>query len=373
MEVFAVSDVYVDGSPFVHNGIVISNTTLDICDDCGKTSESFSLSFADIDGTRGFSFQLKEVIDFFVYPIKKIIGFQLSPKYEQKSIIFDMTVSFPGDDDLLFVSFLNDTFQEDTPSILVLNTQKDARKYATSNFTRGNEVYRRVFTKKIQQLLVWDTKLLHPTFEFFRPYLRCYNNFVKQNPVKRREGKKILRKIDNLPKFLELYSGSLCLLRLLLQTFLVQHICRNPRCKNFSYLKCQACRGIYYCGKDCQIADWNSHREQCQHIQDIHAKVQLVANLLKTDGLISFKAFYSEVSYKSFEAVYDSLKTQHMSFLFGEDSILASCDVSQLVRRRGIKSQPFESFEKQIQKAFGEYDCKFDCVCHTYTDCLLYL
>ena len=362
IEVIAVSDVYVDGFTVAHGGIVICKKTLETCsdDDCGKTFESFSFSSPDDDGTSGLSFQPEEVMKIFMYPEKEIFGILFSPKCEYKYMILDMNLAFPQDDFSYFKDKFFQMFVNKVTSVTTLRNQKEAKKYVTSNFTRGIEVWRMVFGKKARLLRIWGTKPIHPTFEFFRPYLRCYTNFVKENPVKR-DGKKILRKIDDFPKFLKLYSGSFSLLQPLLFSFLVQHTCRNTGCKKFSYLKCQACRGIYYCGKDCQVANWNSHREHCQEIQDIRAKVELVPNLLETEAQstqgnepISFEAFFGEISYKMFEAAYDSLKTPDLSFLFRKDSILASRDVAQLVRRRGIKSQKLKSLEKQIFKAFGE-------------------
>ena len=356
IEVIAVSDVYVDGFTVAHGGIVICKKTLETCsdDDCGKTFESFSFSSPDDDGTSGLSFQPEEVKKIFMYPEKEIFGILFSPKCEHKSMILDMNLAFPQDDFSYFKDKFFQMFVNKVTSVTTLRNQKEAKKYVTSNFTRGIEVWRMAFGKKARLLRIWGTKPIHPTFEFFRPYLRCYTNFVKENPVKR-DGKKILRKIDDLPKFLKLYSGSFSLLQPLLFSFLVQHTCRNTGCKKFSYLKCQACRGIYYCGKKCQVEDWNSHREHCQEIQDIRAKVQLVPNMLTNgNGMISFEAFFSEISYKMFEAVYDSLKTPDFSFLFGKDSILASRDASQLVRRRGIKSRTLKTLKKQVSKAFGE-------------------
>ena len=340
-ELIAVRDVYIDGSPVPHGGILI----------CGKTIESFVIMLPDIDRTIVISFPLNELKKIFFYPEKRIFGILFTPEYKHKSMILDMNLA---QDDF---SYFKDTFFKmfediDTP-VTILRNQKEAKKYVTSNFPRGIEVWRIAFGKKKLLSRLWD--ISHPTFEFFRPYLRCYTNFVKENPVKR-EGKKILRKIDDLPKFLKLNSGSFSLLQPLLFSFLVQHSCRNPRCRKFSYLKCQACRGIYYCGKKCQIEDWNSHREYCQQIQDIRAQVQVVPNLFKTqgNGPISFEAFFSEISYKMFEAVYDSLKNPDFSFLFGKDSILASRDASQLIRRRGIKSRTLKSLMKQVSMAFGE-------------------
>ena len=104
----------------------------------------------------------------------------------------------------------------------------------------------------------------------------------------------------------------------------------------------------------------------CQKARDFRVRMFLIPKLIQSEiesihgnELPSFEVFYKELSYKMFEALYDSLKSPAFSFLFDENSKFASRDVSQLVRRRGIKSQSWESFQKQYFEAFGkQWDSK---------------
>ena len=143
--------------------------------------------------------------------------------------------------------------------------------------------------------------------------------------------------------------------------FMLDHRCAYPGCKNFSYLKCQECRHIHYCGKECQDDDWNSHKEVCQWWKEIHVREQIIPSLLQTEiesiygnALLTIEVFYKELSYKVFEVFHDAMKTPEFSFLFREDSILSSSDFSQLVKRRGVKRQTWKSFQEQFLKAFDE-------------------
>ena len=182
------------------------------------------------------------------------------------------------------------------------------------------------------------------------------------NPqVKAKESRSIIREIDDLPKFMKYYFESPKYIHYFLFWFMLDHRCAYPGCKNFSYLKCQECRHIHYCGKECQDDDWNSHKEACQYSKEVHVREQMIPNLLQTEiesihgnGLVTFEALYKELSYKVFEVLHDSMKTSTFSFLFREDSYLWARDVSQLVKRRGVKSQTLNSFKEQFFKAFDE-------------------
>ena len=205
-------------------------------------------------------------------------------------------------------------------------------------------------------------------FKWLRFYFRCYTNFLLMNPsVNERDMKRIIREIDDVPMFIKIHSGAAGnILRTLLYEFLQSHRCENPGCKKFTYLKCQECRITHYCGKECQVQDWSRHRDVCEEEGRVLVKTFLIPKLIQSEiesilgnKLLTFEVFYKELSYKLFEALYDSMKTPALSFLFKENSIFASYDVSLLVKRRGIKSQSWESFQKQYFKACGkEWDSK---------------
>ena len=167
--------------------------------------------------------------------------------------------------------------------------------------------------------------------------------------------------------FMKIHSGAAgFILQDLFYRFLLYHTCVNPECKNFTYLKCQECRHTHYCGKECQDQDWSYHRDKCQEMGDFRVRTFLIPKLIQSEiesihgnEPPSFEVFEKELSYKVFEKLYDSLKSPAFSFLFEENSYFASRDVSQLVRRRGIKSQSWVSFQKQYFEAFGkQWDLK---------------
>ena len=174
------------------------------------------------------------------------------------------------------------------------------------------------------------------------------HNFVMRNQVNSKDCKRIIRKIDDVPKFMQSLSCSHDCLEATLFLFLKIHKCRNTGCKKFSFLKCQDCRTSYYCGRECQVNHWSIHKKECQNLQDSFVKQFLIPKLIQAEiqnltsvSNLSFDIFFKEVSYKVFESFYGSLKTSTFSFLFHEfaNSPFASRDVSLLVKKRGIKSQ----------------------------------
>uniref|UniRef100_A0A383V1W6 MYND-type domain-containing protein n=1 Tax=Tetradesmus obliquus TaxID=3088 RepID=A0A383V1W6_TETOB len=34
-----------------------------------------------------------------------------------------------------------------------------------------------------------------------------------------------------------------------------------------SLLRCKACQSVAYCGRDCQLAHWKAHKQQCKQVQ----------------------------------------------------------------------------------------------------------
>ena len=42
--------------------------------------------------------------------------------------------------------------------------------------------------------------------------------------------------------------------------------CHNPNCSNPGTHRCSKCRGINFCGRDCQSKLWNSHKAMCKSI-----------------------------------------------------------------------------------------------------------
>ena len=151
-------------------------------------------------------------------------------------------------------------------------------------------------------------------------------------------------------------SGSQNCLEATLFLFLKIHKCRNTGCKKFSFLKCQVCRTSYYCGRECQVNHWSIHKEKCQNLKDSFVKQFYIPKLILLFQTF-LDIFFKEVFYKVFESFYGSLKTLTFSFLFHEfaNSPFGSRYVSLSVKKRGIKSQSWNSLKKQMLKSQSKH------------------
>ena len=191
MEVIAVSEIYVDGSRIAHRGAFICKKTHANCTCTGD--ETWSIILPDHEGNSKLLFQTKDVKKTFLYQEKRIIGFQLSSNKEIESFILDIAACWPKDEFRHFMKIFSQMFPNTDSSVTVttLNNQREAKKYVTSNFPRGIDVWRKVFSVggKIKGSVRMFDLDLTPTENFFRPYLRCYVDFVKKNSVSERDSK----------------------------------------------------------------------------------------------------------------------------------------------------------------------------------------
>ena len=362
MEVISVRENYIDGVKVAHCGIIICKKMVDV-----NGEETWYFNLPDLDGTTSIiKFHTEDVKKIFFYPEKAMIGFLFISNMEKKSLIMELPV-YDYDDDADEFNYFKTTssqmFPDKSSFVTIIHNQREGKKYVTSNLHRGWEIFKMVFSLGKSRGLDMteenpEGRSIPTEFKWFRSYLRCYTNFLLMNPsVNERDMKRIIRAIDDLPKFMKMYSGlDLDLLQNLPYGFMRLHTCKNQGCKKFGYLKCPECRNNHYCGKGCQIQDWNHHRDKCQECGGVRVRAFLIPKLIQREiasvhdnELPSFEVFY-----KVFEALYDSLKTPAFSFMFREHSIFASRDVSLLVKRRGVKSQSWESFQEQFFNAYGK-------------------
>jgi len=82
--------------------------------------------------------------------------------------------------------------------ISTLHNQREAKKFVTLNTPRGFEVWRLVFS---QSLFPAEKESCHLEHTYWRPFYQSYINFVNKNQVNYKECKRIIRKIDDVPKF----------------------------------------------------------------------------------------------------------------------------------------------------------------------------
>jgi len=197
----------------------------------------------------------------------------------------------------------------------------------------------------------------------FRPYLRCYVNFVMKNPINGRESKKIIRDVDNFPEFLKSlsWSGEDFIIYTLI-TFFEDHLCREKGCGKFTYLKCPKC-SFPVCSQECNVKSWIAHKEVCETFVNgrnmelmvpkfIHAELESIHG----EGILTFEDFFKEFSYKLFETFYNAIQTPAILTLIRSRRNFTSFDCSKLpmlVKKRGAKSPSLQSWRRQISSIYG--------------------
>ena len=387
MEVIAISEAWIDGVRVSHCGVIL------FIEGFHDEVKSWSICLPKYDGTFKLKFDPEDVQRTFYYPEKEMAGFllQSSSDTEIQSLIFSMSideVSNSFDEFNVFKKTMSLILANKSYRSYTFHTDKDVKKFLTSGsyqLANGEDVWKGVFSTSTKSVApvrekeedVWSccendvNDSVCCADKCFRPDLRCYVYFITKNPVNYKEGKKIIRSIDDFPKFMQSLSWWKWFpLFELLTTFIRHHKCVSRGCSNFSYLKCQDCRFAYYCSKECQEKDWVIHRNYCH---DMKAKVErelLIPKLIHSElqsihveRIMTFEQFIREIQYKVFECFYDSLEVKGINrflepFISHGGAIYDSSKVFMLVRKRGIKSQSYGSLMAQMANTYGR-QCGF--------------
>ena len=175
-------------------------------------------------------------------------GFLFYPHMQQKSLIIDLAITEELDTPHLYDEMehlkkaVSQSFSNTSCQISTFNYDdaEDAEEnFLASNLDGGKEIWKGIISYQRQMFGHRFTNSFNMLHRQFRPYFRCYVNFVMKNPINGRESKKIIREVENLPEFLKSLSwtgGDFIIYTFVL--FLEDHICRGKNCGNFTYLKC---------------------------------------------------------------------------------------------------------------------------------------
>jgi len=55
---------------------------------------------------------------------------------------------------------------------------------------------------------------------------------------------------------------------------LPENICSNSNCQNNATSKCKKCESANYCSRECQLLDWNNHRQKCNIVHIIENNIE---------------------------------------------------------------------------------------------------
>ena len=132
-------------------------------------------------------------------------------------------------------------------------------------------------------------------------FLQLYAALITRYPlVTRKEAKKFIGDMENVPQFLKLSWTSHAPMPMLftVTTFILTHVCENLKCGKLSLLVCDDCRVAHYCDEECQEADWGRHQNICEKMKNERLSKFLILNGLFVDmkkinkKVISFEVFF---------------------------------------------------------------------------------
>ena len=215
-------------------------------------------------------------------------------------------------------------------------------------------------------------------------FLQLYTDFITKYPTTtRKEAKKIIRAIENVPKFLKWSWTSPAPMLFTVTTFILTHVCENLKCEKLSLLACDDCRVAHYCDEECQEADWGRHQNICEKMKDERLNKFLIPNDLFVEmkkvnkKVISFEAFLREIAYKIYETLYNSIRHELLMRKIKTGMKLCLSQVSRESKvdgiepektrwnflmllkeeRRDAKLTTLKDLRHQMKKTYGDTHC----------------
>ena len=217
-------------------------------------------------------------------------------------------------------------------------------------------------------------------------FLQLYAALITRYPlVTRKEAKKFIGDMENVPQFLKLSWTSHAPMPMLftVTTFILTHVCENLKCEKLSLLVCDDCRVAHYCDEECQEADWGRHQNICEKMKDERLNKFLIPNDLFVEmkeankKVISFDAFFREIAYKIYETLYNSIRHELLMRKIKTGMKLCLSQVSRESKvdgiepektrwnflmllkeeRRDAKLTTLKDLRHQMKKTYGDTHC----------------
>lgn len=383
MEVLSVADVYENSTRWQHCGIAL-------IDHISETNQWLMLIPLG-DERKRLDICSGDVKDIVYCPKEDVVGLIIKNKNSgMRSLFLKMTTdneecgtgSLELDYFLLFVN-------KHSPGLKpqLLSSQKNIQKYLdkanmpdvfTSMYPpRGKKT--KINKDGMESLQGWkcclseDEESVSCVHRQFRPYFRPYITFVLENMDKgKKRSKKILRNVDNIPKFVMLLSWNheVHLMKTLGNFFMV-HCCSNINCDGFSFLQCSDCMTAHYCSVKCQAQDYDRHRVECRiksyfreqnyflcHLLEFH-----VEKKLGHGDFLRLKTFVRVLNYRVYECFYGALSvTNSRTTEWINRNMLSVLPVvkskekmlTMLKERRKHKTKTLKEIRCQVERVYGE-------------------
>ena len=229
-----------------------------------------------------------------------------------------------------------------------------------------------------------ELREIHSDLGHHKYFYQAYVNFVLSHPaMKSKKSKKFIRRIDNIPKFLQetLRYDSFHWIYRMVAEYLEVHICFKQGCGGFSFLKCTRCRIAHYCNEDCQKSDFKGrHDYKCNEYKETGRLREAVPSILQTlvaytakgyNAPISFYEFNGELMARVYDYFYEIMiqneKNIHKDFavsIFVDQRFHINHSKEDIKKKTDIdlvgfigkrrKVEKFDTIFKQMQETFDD-------------------
>ena len=254
-------------------------------------------------------------------------------------------------------------------------------------YSLGNRKLKKALTDQLvknEKGLSWKKQTYMSSLKWYQVYFKAYVNFVAKYPITEDGCKKLIRNIDNLPKFcMETldWDSPHCIYRVVAD-FLKFHFCGKPDCGGFSTKKCSVCQSIHYCSAECQREDFQRHETNCDYYKTAelarHGVPTLLKDILRMDpnrefnpdlgpresfrrDLVSLEAFLKELMMKAYEAFHETLnqgeESLHTTLIYllikkstAKNNLQYDIGKMGTMLGKGRKSEAFDKILKQMEE-----------------------
>ena len=209
--------------------------------------------------------------------------------------------------------------------------------------------------------------LSHVTY--YQDFYRTYVHYVTKKPQSKKEFRKTIRDVKDLPKFLkeELEWKNSSMLEDAIIFFVFNKRCGNDNCDNFSNLKCSDCMMENYCSIECQELEARGHYKHCCEYNIRRGGARLRRQLPRVifeymqiinavEDLVSVETFCRELCRKICLHFMEALEnTKLMTFMLEERKLQVYYSMKSGGGRERIGSRKYEYTKAKLHTVLDDY------------------